>query len=260
MESGAEPEALVTEHAAEAYLSETAARRAGIALCLSGGGFRAALFHLGTLRRLNELAVLSQITRLSTVSGGSIVGAHLIAHLAPWPDSGALGAGWEERVGNPFRAFTGRNIRTGPLLRWLAVRWHWPNTTIPVKNLAAEYERELTGMRLTDIPDRPAYMLCATDMEYSAALVSDIIAPIRTDLDLFSTPEAAVLENHGYCLAEAAIREHRPELPSPRAQPFQVPHPEWMDEERVRQALKDSHVRTILGRGWLSAVTAALTP
>ena len=30
--------------------------KAGIALCLSGGGYRAMVFHLGALWRLNELA------------------------------------------------------------------------------------------------------------------------------------------------------------------------------------------------------------
>ena len=43
------------------------ARREGTALCLSGGGFRAALFHLGALRRLSELGVLSQVDTISAV-------------------------------------------------------------------------------------------------------------------------------------------------------------------------------------------------
>jgi predicted acylesterase/phospholipase RssA len=45
-------------------------------LALSGGGFRAALFHLGVLARLAELEVLHRIEVLSCVSGGSIIGAH----------------------------------------------------------------------------------------------------------------------------------------------------------------------------------------
>ena len=43
-----------------------------LALCLSGGGFRAALFHLGALRRLNELGILSRVDTIASVSGGSI--------------------------------------------------------------------------------------------------------------------------------------------------------------------------------------------
>ena len=45
-------------------------------LGLSGGGFRAALFHIGVLARLAELDVLHRMEVLSCVSGGSIIGAH----------------------------------------------------------------------------------------------------------------------------------------------------------------------------------------
>lgn len=43
-------------------------QRKGIGLSLSGGGFRATLFHLGAIRRLSELGVLKQITTISSVS------------------------------------------------------------------------------------------------------------------------------------------------------------------------------------------------
>lgn len=46
-----------------------------IALALSGGGYRAAAFHLGTLRTLQEAGLLQSVDVLSTVSGGTIVGA-----------------------------------------------------------------------------------------------------------------------------------------------------------------------------------------
>jgi NTE family protein len=45
----------------------------GIALCLSGGGYRAMLFHTGALIRLNEGGVLPKLSRVSSVSGGSII-------------------------------------------------------------------------------------------------------------------------------------------------------------------------------------------
>ena len=47
-----------------------------VGLGLSGGGFRAALFHIGVLAKLAELDVLRHVQALSCVSGGSIVGAH----------------------------------------------------------------------------------------------------------------------------------------------------------------------------------------
>jgi predicted acylesterase/phospholipase RssA len=47
-----------------------------IGLALSGGGFRASLFHIGVLARLAELDALRRVEVLSCVSGGSILGAH----------------------------------------------------------------------------------------------------------------------------------------------------------------------------------------
>ncbi|MGA8047429.1 MAG: patatin-like phospholipase family protein, partial [Dermatophilaceae bacterium] len=44
----------------------------GVGLSLSGGGYRAMVFHLGALRRLNEAGRLAQVTRVGSVSGGSI--------------------------------------------------------------------------------------------------------------------------------------------------------------------------------------------
>ena len=50
--------------------------RAGkLGIALSGGGFRAALFHIGVLARLAERDLLRHVALISTVSGGSIIGA-----------------------------------------------------------------------------------------------------------------------------------------------------------------------------------------
>lgn len=46
-----------------------------IGLALSGGGYRASLFHLGVLARLADEGLLRQVSVISTVSGGSIIGA-----------------------------------------------------------------------------------------------------------------------------------------------------------------------------------------
>ncbi len=60
-----------------------------IALSLSGGGYRAAAFHLGTLKMLNDLGLLNRVRILSTVSGGTITGA-------AWANSLAEGASFDE--------------------------------------------------------------------------------------------------------------------------------------------------------------------
>lgn len=53
----------------------------GIGLALSGGGYRAMVFHVGALIRLNEVGILRKIKRISSVSGGSIT-------------AGVLGTSW----------------------------------------------------------------------------------------------------------------------------------------------------------------------
>ncbi|SCK11167.1 NTE family protein [Variovorax sp. HW608] len=59
-----------------------------IALALSGGGVRAMVFHLGVLRRLAERGLLEHVTKVSTVSGGSLlVGLMLQETEMAWPGS-----------------------------------------------------------------------------------------------------------------------------------------------------------------------------
>jgi NTE family protein len=56
-----------------------------IGLALSGGGSRAIAFHLGCLRALNRLGLLDRVAILSTVSGGSVIGAYFHAHSDEFP-------------------------------------------------------------------------------------------------------------------------------------------------------------------------------
>lgn len=133
------------------------AEGAGLALCLSGGGFRAALFHLGALRRLNEVGLLSQMRTISSVSGGSIANA-LLARL--WrklkPDQGRRSFMNFPEYEDKLREFCSRDIRTGPLLlkradprNWLSLaRRDYSATNL----LADQYRQHLVGdLRLEDL-------------------------------------------------------------------------------------------------------------
>ena len=51
-----------------------------IGLALSGGGYRAAAYHIGTLRALHKLGILDQVDVISSVSGGSITAAYYALH------------------------------------------------------------------------------------------------------------------------------------------------------------------------------------
>jgi predicted acylesterase/phospholipase RssA len=46
-----------------------------LSLSLSGGGYRAAGFHLGVVGLLDDVGLTPSVTSLSTVSGGTIFGA-----------------------------------------------------------------------------------------------------------------------------------------------------------------------------------------
>jgi predicted acylesterase/phospholipase RssA len=52
-----------------------------IGLALSGGGFRASFYHLGTIRYLEEAGIMPKVEVMSTVSGGSIIGAYYLVQM-----------------------------------------------------------------------------------------------------------------------------------------------------------------------------------
>jgi NTE family protein len=59
-----------------------------IALALSGGGIRAMVFHMGVLKALAERDLLEKVSRISTVSGGSLLlGLMLQENNLKWPTS-----------------------------------------------------------------------------------------------------------------------------------------------------------------------------
>src|SRR5690349_965131 len=76
----------------------------GMALCLSGGGYRAMLFHVGVLWRVNEAGLLPQFDRISSVSGGSITASVLGLN---WDnldfDAGGVARHLKEQLVDPVR-------------------------------------------------------------------------------------------------------------------------------------------------------------
>lgn len=143
--------------------------RKGIALCLSGGGFRAALFHAGALRRLNELGVLSRVRTISSVSGGSIASGLLATVWTRLERDGERFTNLEPLFEQPLRTFCGRNIRNGPLLWGRLDARNWPRLLSSAFSatdlLAFEYERLLGPVRLSALPARPHFVFCAANLE-----------------------------------------------------------------------------------------------
>ncbi|MGC1166794.1 MAG: patatin-like phospholipase family protein, partial [Solirubrobacterales bacterium] len=246
-------------------LAATEVDRGEKALWLAGGGYRAALFHLGALTRLNELGLLARTGAVGAVSGGSIVAA-LLATGVSWPLDGGC-RDWPERVAEPMRAIARRNARARSFLRRpfpaardrAALEERYARKL--VDSLGGEPARGprfafgASGLILSGLAagweDCVEWDLggCAHPPGYERSLVAEVIAAVRTDLDAFGEAEQAVLENHGYLLADAALRE-RGLVACKGIEPCppQPPHPRWMNEERVRGALEASARRTAVGR------------
>jgi len=399
-------------------------RREGTALCLSGGGFRASLFHLGALRRLHEAGILQRVRTISSVSGGSILAGYLAGLMIKMGiTQGPMRFyDWETDVAQGFRTIAGRDLRTWPVLAHILWNWAFPGPR--VRHMVRRYENRVTPRLIGELPASPEFIFCATDMVfganwefsrvrcgdwltgythecgdwpiamavaasacfpplfgpmplkvsgaglnhggyrgadrdqlcrnlslsdggvydnmalepawkeheyvlvsdcgapfqsqiagdylsrlmrytsvimnqaaamrkraffsdisekqpqpcrrykgaywgiagsvqrykspgdtltgYSPELVDEVIDRVRTDLDRFTMAEMCVLENHGYLVASAVLSCRRPELIAPGSPPAQPPHPEWMDEARVRREMRDSHkrfsLRRLLGR------------
>ena len=86
-----------------------------IGLALSGGGFRATLFHLGLIRFLRDAGLLTSITHLASVSGGSVMAAHLIYR---WGEYTSDDDATFEKAAAELIAFTQQDVR-GKIVRRL---------------------------------------------------------------------------------------------------------------------------------------------
>jgi NTE family protein len=135
------------------------------ALCLSGGGYRAMLFHLGALLRLNQLGYLPQLRRVSSVSGGSIAAGVLATAWAKLDFNAAgVAVNFDELVVSPLRSFGGRTIDFSAIVRGLFL----PGSASD--RIAASYKQHLFGDRtLQDLPEEPApsFVFNATSLQSS---------------------------------------------------------------------------------------------
>lgn len=137
----------------------------GTALCLSGGGFRAMLFHAGALWRLADAGLLPGLAQVSSVSGGSLA-AGMLAHR--WRDlrfdaqgRPAPGA-FETAVVAPLRALANQTLDIPDVVKGLVL----PGS--PADHLARSYRHLFGDATLQDLPDAPAFVLSATSVQSMA--------------------------------------------------------------------------------------------
>ena len=148
----------------------------GIGLCLSGGGYRAMLFHLGVIWRLAELGYLSSqhrtgkhgpigsLQRVSAVSGGAITaGALGIAWDQLKVDDEGLLERFREWVVAPLEAFASQTT----VSIWSAAFAAIVSTVN--KRVVRVYKRRLFGQKtLQDFPDSPRFVINATNLQSGA--------------------------------------------------------------------------------------------
>ena len=133
-----------------------------LAIALSGGGVRAAVFHCGVLQRLALDRLLEQTTFVSTVSGGSLFTGLIVCRNGhKWPSS-------EEYLGSVLPQVI-ECLTTAKLQRsyvWRSVVFPWRLAQGRAEVMAKQLETEwgISGT-LQDIPATPRWFINATCYE-----------------------------------------------------------------------------------------------
>jgi NTE family protein len=137
----------------------------GIALCLSGGGYRAMLFHLGSLWRLNEFGYLPKLARISSVSGGSITAGVLGLKWSKLAfDANGVGRAFGGEVVQVIRALAGKTIDEGSIVSGIVLPGSISDKIVDA------YRKNLFGRAtLQDLPADPnRFVINATNVQSGA--------------------------------------------------------------------------------------------
>lgn len=139
-------------------------------LALSGGGFRASLYHLGLIRFLRDAGILSQVTHITAVSGGSILAAHLVLN---WERYNGSAAEFEKAASEILNVVQmdvrNRIVRRFPLnipVGWVRKLMGLSNRKLTRTGLLEHYyEKHLYGdTSLFELPVAPQLHLLTTNL------------------------------------------------------------------------------------------------
>lgn len=142
-----------------------------LALALSGGGFRATLFTLGSIWRLNEFGLLPLINRITSVSGGSITSAYLALKWSELNFDKATGVAnnFVPVIAEPLLQFCSKSLDIMAGISGLIL----PFSTIGDK-VAKRYSKRLFGTKtLQDIPSPgkgPEFIFYATSLQTGSSV------------------------------------------------------------------------------------------
>jgi NTE family protein len=123
------------------------------------------LFHVGALKRLNDAGRLTQLARVSSVSGGSITAATLALHWAElgWHDE--VAANFDALITEPIRALAGHTIDVSAVVEGML-----PFASVGERVAHAYREHLFADATLQHLPRAPApqFVLNATNLESGA--------------------------------------------------------------------------------------------
>lgn len=160
----------------------------GIAVCLSGGGYRAMLFHTGALWRLIELGLMSPgdrtahppngtptpigtLMRVSSVSGGSIVSAMLGLKWKSlnFSTPAALLASYKTAVVKPIRDLADVTLAAGTFEGALKIIADIIMPGSINDHLAKAYDQHLfKHAKLNELPSAPRWVINAANLQSGA--------------------------------------------------------------------------------------------
>ena len=147
--------------------SDSTEREDGVALSLSGGGYRAMVFHVGALCRLNEVGLLGKLRRVSSVSGGSITAGYLGLVWNRLQFSAGKATNFQLFV-DGINAMADRTVDAGAVIGGIFL----PGS-ISDKVASAYDEVLFKGAKLHDLPDdtdktAPRFVINATNVQTAA--------------------------------------------------------------------------------------------
>lgn len=131
-----------------------------IALCLSGGGYRAMLFHVGVIWYLEDAGYLPKLGRILSVSGGSITSGVLALAWTRINQAADRKAAFRQHFVEPLRRMASTNVDTRAVL----IGALGPGTISD--RIIAKYKDVLFGeSTLQDLPDEPRFVINATNVQ-----------------------------------------------------------------------------------------------
>ncbi len=139
----------------------------GMGLCLSGGGYRAMLFHAGAVWRLGETGLLQKLRRVSSVSGGSITAGVLGMR---WKELGFDGDGVPRNLGgavvDPIRRLASRTVDVPAIATGTA--WFGSIADHVVGRLKKHLFGDATLQGLPSDAEGPRFVINATNVQTGA--------------------------------------------------------------------------------------------